>query len=413
MSEKLFTPNMHTASIQVPVEPGPPAKLSSRIASIDLLRGLVMIVMALDHTRDFFHRSAFTDDPLNLQTTTPALFFTRFITHYCAPIFVFLAGTSAWLQGQRKSKQELSGFLVKRGLWLVLVEVVIMTFGIFFDPGFHLIMLQTIWAIGISMICLGAALYLPFRAIFALGALIVLGHNALDFYQAQHQGAYSPAYHFLHLPGGFPLGTDRFVFFAYPVLPWIGLMMMGYCFGRLFTTLPDKGRNRTLLLGGASLLLLFAALRATNAYGDPADWSGQKSALYTFFSFINVTKYPPSLLFMCVTIGPALLFLALTGNARGRLSRIITVYGSVPFFYYVLHFYILHTVSALFFLARGHSVAEGMAVTNAPKFLPPGEGYDLPVVYAVWAATVIALYPLCRWFSNYKRTHRQWWLSYL
>jgi uncharacterized membrane protein len=386
-----------------------------RISSIDFLRGLVMIVMALDHTRDFFHTAAFTDDPLNLATTTPALFLTRWITHFCAPVFVFLAGASAFFQHQRKSTKDLSKFLISRGLWLVLIEVVVINFVVTFDPSYSTIALQTIWAIGISMVILGLAIWLPFVAVLSLGLLLVLGHNALDFYEAKHTGDYSAAYSLLHRPGFYPLGGSYNLLILYPFLSWAGLMMLGYCFGKLFTMFDGKKQRKVLTQLGFGLIFLFIALRATNLYGDANPWSTQKNALYTVFSFIDTVKYPPSLLYMCMTIGPAILLVAWMGTVKNGFTRFVTVYGRVPFFYYVLHFFLIHLLSTATFFSRGHSFAEGIQTEpNAPfNFLIPGEGYSLPVVYAVWLFVVLVLYPLCRWFSRYKLTHRQWWLSYL
>jgi uncharacterized membrane protein len=386
-----------------------------RINSIDFLRGLVMIIMALDHTRDFFHNGAMTSDPTNLATTTPILFFTRWITHFCAPVFVFLAGTSGFLQSLRKSKKELSLFLVKRGLWLVLVEVTIITLGITFDIRFSTIILQTIWAIGISMVFLGVAVWLPFRAILAIGLLIVLGHNSLDYYEAKQGQNFGLFYSLLHRMNFLPLGGNRELAIVYPFLSWTGLMLLGYCFGKLLTAYEGARQKRILTLLGAGIILFFIVLRATNVYGDPFPWSAQKNMLFTIFSFVNTTKYPPSLLYTCMTIGPAVLFIAWAGSLKNRLAKIITVYGRVPFFYYVLHFYLIHTVTLIFSLFRGHSFAEGAAgFPNLPfKFVFPGEGLSLALCYVVWITIVAALYPACKWFSQYKKTHKQWWLSYL
>src|SRR6476620_937053 len=393
----------------------PLKRLSYRIESIDLLRGFVMIIMALDHVRDFIHVTGFSDDPLNMATTTPALFLTRWITHYCAPVFVFLAGTSGWFQHMRKSTKELSAFLITRGFWLVLVEIFIVNLSFTFDPGYTLIGLQTIWAIGISMIILGLVIWLPFQMIFALGLIIVLGHNLLDIYEAKHTPPYSPGYSLLHHFGSFPLWGNHVLLVLYPFLSWSGLMMLGYCFGKLFTSYDGSQRRKVLTLLGTGIILMFIALRTINIYGNPEPWTVQKNQLFTLFSFIDTHKYPPSLLYMCMTIGPAILFVAWGGHIKNSLTRFITVYGRVPFFYYVLHFFLIHTLSALFFLARGHSVAEGMSGISRgfPNFIVPGEGYSLWVVYAVWIFVVLSLYPVCKWFSNYKQTHRQWWLSYL
>jgi len=388
---------------------------SFRIESIDFLRGLVMIIMALDHTRDFIHEGALVADPLNLATTHPALFFTRWITHFCAPIFVFLAGTSAFLQGQRKSKKELSVFLMKRGLWLILVEVTLVTFGITFDISFSIFFLQVIWAIGISMMLLGLAIWLPFKAILAIGLLIVLGHNSLDFYEAKNGSNFTVGYSLLHRQNFIPLGGDRILGILYPFLPWTGLMLVGYCFGKIFTSYEGNVRRNLLLKLGVAVVLLFIALRFINVYGDPSPWVEQKTSLLTFLSFINTTKYPPSLLFMCMTIGPAILFLALVDEVRSGVAKVISVYGKVPFFYYLLHFYLIHLVAVVFSLLRGHSYTEGATgVPGVPfKFIFPGEGLSLGATYLVWITIVASLYPACKWFSRYKQTHKQWWLSYL
>lgn len=388
-----------------------------RIYSIDILRGLVMIIMALDHTRDMFHAPAFTDDPTNLATTTPFLFFTRFITHYCAPVFIFLAGISAYLQSQRKSKKELSLFLIKRGIWLLFIEMVVITFGWTFNLHFNTIILQVIWAIGWCMILLSGVIWLRLNTIALIGIIIVFGHNLLDYTSAM-QGRDAGFVFDALFRGNFsmyPINPDYRILVVYPILPWAGLMFLGYYAGQLFSkSVEIKKRKRILNYTGISLIILFVILRAFNLYGDPADWSAQKNEVYTLLSFINVTKYPPSLLFMCITIGPSLLLLSAIETVNNKFSRIITTYGRVPFFYYILHFYILHTICMFLYLSRGHSFQQGLQdIPNFPfKFMNPGEGYGIGVVYLVWIVVVVILYPLCKWFSNYKANHKQWWLSY-
>ena len=394
----------------------PTLTASKRIESIDLLRGLIMIIMALDHTRDFFHTEAFTDDPLNLATTTPFLYFTRWVTHFCAPTFVFLSGVSAWLQSQRKTTAELSRFLITRGFWLVFLELTVVTLGITGDIHFGFIILQTIWSIGISMVILGLVIWLPFNIILIAGLLIVFGHNSLDFAEAARKGNVNVFWHFLHEPGVFHLWGNHVLGLFYPFLPWTGLMMLGYCAGKIFSDVEAERRNKILLFTGIGALVFFAVLRATNIYGDPSHWAKQKNGMYTFLSFMNVTKYPPSLLYTCTTIGWGLIFLALVKNTGSRLAKIIIVYGRVPFFYYILHFYLLHIINICCYLLRGHSMAEGMKGVPGLefKFALPGEGYSLWVVYGIWMAVVIALYPLCKWYDNYKTNHKEkWWLSYL
>jgi uncharacterized membrane protein len=388
-----------------------------RLKSIDLLRGLVMIIMALDHTRDYFHFDAFLHDPLNPATTSLPLYFTRWITHFCAPVFVFLAGTSSYLQGLRKSRKELSALLVSRGLWLVVVEIFIMSFAFTFDIHYGFILLQVIWVTGISLVALGILIWLPFNVIFVLGILIVSGHNLLDYAEAGHQGKFNFTWDLAHKGnfGGYAVGGHRLAI-LYPFLPWTGLLLVGYCSGKIFqSTIPADARKKILYRTGAALIFIFFCLRALNIYGDPRPWNLQHNALQNFFSFMNVSKYPPSLLFMCITIGPALLFLAAAETAKNKLSDIITVYGRVPFLYYVIHFYLLHLLTTLFFFMRGHSIAEGLqGVPNFPFcFLIAGEGVHLWQVYVIWISVVTALYPVCKWFSSYKMMHRKWWLSYL
>lgn len=385
----------------------------TRINSIDLLRGIVMIIMALDHTRDFMHSQANVDDPLNLATTTPLLYFTRWITNLCAPTFVFLSGTSAYFQSLRKSKKELSWFLFTRGLWLIVLELVIVTFGITFDVYYSILVFQTIWSIGISMVVLSVAIRLPFAAIFILGLVIVAGHNLLNIYEAGSNGQFPVWYRLLHAPGMQPVGSVNLLI-LYPFLPWAGLMMLGYCFGKYYLSDLMNRNKRTVILG-ASLLLFFAIVRFTNTYGDPSEWTTQRSGLYTFFSFINTQKYPPSLLFLCATIGCALIILGLIGNVRNKLADAISVYGKVPLFYYVIHFYLIHLVSMSFYLMRGHTIEEGMNESPGMplKFVAAGEGFGLGGVYLTWIAIVLVLYPVCKWYCDYKMNNKKWWLSYL
>lgn len=389
---------------------------SKRIESVDLLRGIIMIIMALDHTRDFFHKDAFTGDPLNAATTTPILFFTRWITHFCAPAFVFLSGLSAWLQSQRKTKAALSIFLITRGFWLIFIDLTVMLLGLTADISFSILILETLWSIGASMIVLGLVIRLPFNIILSLGLLIFFGHNLLDFAEKSRGGVVPIWWSFLHSRAVLPLWGNYNLFILYPFLPWAGLMILGYCCGKIFTDTAPEQRKKILLTTGIAAILFFVVLRAVNIYGDPVPWSAQKNSMATFFSFMNVQKYPPSLLFLCATIGPVLIFLALVKNTASKFSKIVSVYGRVPLFYFIVHFYILHITSVVIYLARGHSFSEGMK--GAPrllvKFLIPGEGYSLGIVYLVWIAIVILMYPLCKWYDNYKTIHKErWWLSYL
>ncbi|MFD0991234.1 DUF1624 domain-containing protein [Mariniflexile jejuense] len=391
----------------------------TRIESIDILRGIVMVIMALDHVRDYFHIYAWTDNPLNLQTTTPALYFTRYITHFCAPTFVFLSGVSIYLQSLRKTKPELSTFLMKRGLWLIFIELTIVSFAWSFNPNFERFPLGVIWAIGISMFLLGFLIRLPYKIILGLGLLIVFGHNLLDYIEASNGFKGGFWMDLLHSSrwSSYQIIGDYNLIIAYPFLPWLGLMLMGYCIGKLFAPQFDSYKRKKLLTQmGIGLLILFVILRSFNIYGDPEPWSQQQNGLYTFFSFINIYKYPPSLLYMCVTIGCVLLLLPLFENLKNRFTKIMIVFGRTAFFYYILHLYLIHILAMISFYIHGHTlaeIAEGESIFRW-KFVVPGEGFDLFGVYAVWIFVIICLYPICKWYDTYKTKHKEkWWLSYL
>jgi len=391
-----------------------------RIQSIDILRGIVMIIMALDHVREFFHEDALLKDPLDPATASVASYFTRWITHFCAPVFVFLAGTSAYLQGLKKSKAELSRFLVTRGIWLILVECLIISFALTFDPGYHMIPFQVIWAIGICMVILGIVVWLPYPVIFAIGALIVLGHNLLDYPEAERLEQGQPMgfwWDLLHA-GRFSSHTfapGHAVIIVYPFLAWAGIMMMGYCAGRLFEAPVDPIKRKKILITiGLALIAFFIVLRWINGYGDPNRWRDYPSALSDFFSFMNVTKYPPSVMYASITLGPSLIFLALIEGMRNRFTDFVKIYGRVPFFYYVLHFFIIHALTVFaFYFIEGLGSKDIVDPQSFFFFRPVNFGYNLWVVYAVWIGVILIIYPICKWYNNYKSTHRYWWLSYL
>jgi uncharacterized membrane protein len=390
-----------------------------RIDSIDVLRGIVMVIMAIDHVRDFVHEQAYTADPLNVLTTTPFLYFTRWITHLCAPTFVFLSGLSIYLQGIRKSKAELSLFLFKRGIWLIFVEFGLISLAITFNPFYNLLLVQVIWAIGISMIILGFLIRLPFKIILAIGLIIVLGHNLLDFLEAEPGFKAGFWWDLLH-HGSFaiyPIVGDHFLAIMYPFVPWTGLMILGYCFGVFFTAKFTSAQRQGLLLKfGISLLAFFVVLRLINVYGDPHPWMIQKTGFYSFLSFINVNKYPPSLAYMSVMIGIAILALAFLENIQNKITNVFRVFGRTAFFYYILHFYIAHLIAMLFFFYRGHSMDDAIKGLQKIPFLfeIAGEGVGLGIVYLVWILLIAGLYPLCKWYDAYKTAHKEkWWLSYL
>ncbi len=387
-----------------------------RITSIDLLRGSVMIIMALDHVRDYFHADAFLYDPLDLEKTSVVLFFTRWITHFCAPVFMFLAGTSAFIAGQKKTKKELSIFLLTRGLWLILLELTLISFEWNFDPAFSNIYFIVIWALGISMIVLAGLIHLPYKFILFIGIVLVAGHNLLD--NTHVQGNTLPAFGWALLHDqNFFMWQGKNILVGYPILPWIGVMALGYCMGVLYTPAfsADK-RKKWLAVIGGSAIGLFIIIRFINVYGDPSHWSHQQTTLYTFLSFIKASKYPPSLLYILMTLGPAILFLAFSENISTSLSKIISVYGRVPMFYYILHIFFIH----LFTLIAAGLFTEyswKLWILKQPLWFAEdlkGYGFSLGVVYLVWLTIVIGLYPLCKWYDKYKTRHKEKkWLSYL
>lgn len=388
---------------------------SSRIESIDLLRGAVMIIMAIDHVRDYFHADAFLYNPTDVSKTGVILYFTRWITHFCAPVFVFLAGTSAFLVGQRKGKAELSAFLFKRGLWLIVLEFTIINFSWFFNIHFSFIALTVIWALAMGMIILSAANWLPFKVIIFIGLVLVAGHNLFDGLHLPNDSSIIEIYSVLLRPYVFQLGRFT-VFTGYPILPWAGIMLLGYCFGTLYRrSVETRYRKKVLTQLGIGAIAAFIIVRFFNGYGDPAPWEVQSNGFYTFLSFINVTKYPPSLLYILVTLGPSFLFLAWAEKANGRFSQYIVSLGRVPMFFYIIHIFVIHLIALVAALATGFTISDMTFTTwiTDSKNLK-GYGFSLVVVYIVWIAVVLGLYPLCLWYERYKTTHKEkWWLSYL
>jgi uncharacterized membrane protein len=397
-----------------------------RIDAVDLLRGIIMVTMMLDHTRDFAHYQAAAFDPTNVEKTTVILFFTRWITHFCAPLFVFLAGTGAYFQEMRgKSKGDLSRFLVTRGLWLVFVELVVLRVVIMFNFDFlgMAAFLQVIWAIGWSMIALAAILHLPLRAVAVLGATMVVVHNAFDGVRVTSWGGpgtpipgfWASVWHVLHVPGLiFPFGQDGPpALVLYPLIPWIGVMALGYALGSLYRLEPAVRRGILLKLG-AALTIAFVVLRAVNVYGDPSPWSPRDTLAKTALSFLATSKYPPSLLFLLMTLGPALLFLAWAdGRIPGSVSRFFITFGRVPLFFYLLQWITAHSLALLASVIAGKPTEyffSNLAVSPPP---PAGTGFGLPTVYALWILGVLLLYPVCRWYAGVKARRRDWWLSYL
>ncbi len=379
-----------------------------RIESIDLLRGAVIILMALDHVRMYFGQGTLWAEPTNLDTTTPLLFLTRWITHFCAPVFIFLAGTSASLYGARlQSTRQLSRYLLKRGLWLVFLELVIVNLGWTFDITFSFHFLQVIWAIGASMLILAGLVYLPRWTILAFGLVLVFGHNLLD--PIQMEGTSIPAliWYILHQDIVVAFGPNAAVYFHYPLIPLVGLMALGYVFGTLYQPGFGTGRRRKWLLGiGTAAVFLFLVLRGLNLYGDPNPWNPQGTVVYSILSFLNTTKYPTSLHFLLMTIGPALVFLALAERGEDRATQLVLTFGRVSLFFYILHIYLIHLLALVAIELVGRSWTEW--IITAKAFM--GEsladfGFELYVVYLVWALVLVGMYPLCKWYRPYKKAH--------
>ena len=391
----------------------PSLQPGTRVQALDVLRGLVIVLMALDHVRDYFHASGYAYDPLDPSKTTALLYATRWVTHFCAPTFVFLAGVSAWLQGAKgKEPSRLAAFLVKRGLWLVVLEVTVIAFGWSFSIPL-LPHLQVIWAIGCSMMALGALVYLPSTAVLAVGAVIVAGHNLLDPIHSSSFGAWAPVWQLLHEQGMVVRDGTPVLAIYYPLLAWTGVMALGYGLGPLF--LSPK-RDRALVLLALGMLALFLVLRGLNIYGDPRPWMPEDTAGRTVMAFLNVQKYPPSLLYVCATLGPMLLLVPVFDRLRGPVANVLRTFGSVPFMAYVAHLYVMHLLAIAAHAAAGQSL-DGMFNTVHDLFVTPqvfaGTGFPLWVTYVAWMTVLAIIYPLCRWWGDVKRRRRDWWLSYL
>ncbi|MEK6283267.1 MAG: heparan-alpha-glucosaminide N-acetyltransferase domain-containing protein [Acidobacteriota bacterium] len=424
--------------VSAAIEPSPPSRPAvGRVDSIDLLRGIVMVIMMLDHTRDFVHRDMLQGfDPTDLSRTNVILFFTRWITHFCAPVFVFLAGTGSYLQWARgKSKRELSTFLLTRGLWLIVLEFTLVRLFVFFHVDYRVLgPAQVIWVIGISMIILAGLIHLPLRAIAVFGVGMILLHNLLDGIRVQGwQGPNTPVpglwaklWIILHQPfeavpvAGFP---SPVIFVIYPIIPWVGVMAAGYAFGALYQMDAER-RHKLLIRIGSTATALFIILRLINRYGDPSRWSRQDSWMFTLLSFLNTTKYPPSLLFLLMTLGPALVMLAWfesepasirepPHSLANRVRRFFVTFGRVPLFFYLLQWLTAHLISVVLHWAAGKPVAWMFSSETMLSGPPSGMGFSLAVVYASWIVGVILLYPLCKWFAGVKARRRDWWLSYL
>lgn len=389
-----------------------------RILSIDILRGLVMVIMALDHTRDFFHNNGnMMTDPMDPETTNLFLYFTRWITHFCAPIFVFLSGISAYLSAKNKEPKQASNFLIKRGIWLLFVEVVLITLGLTFNPFYNFIILQVIWSIGWSMILLGILSRVSHRLVLVVGLVLFFGHNLLNYINLPADNTISGgliSILFTTSTKVIPIGSEHFIGTFYAILPWTGAMFLGFSIGKWYDANFDTNRRKKLLFySGLGLFLSFILLRYFSFYGNPTPRKEYANQLKSLFDFFNVSKYPPSLQYYGMTLGPALMLLAGIENVKNWFSKIIMVYGNVPFFYYVLHFYLIHIVLVVFFFVNGYGANDIVTPQSPFLFRPNDFGYNLPIVYLIWLGVVALLYKPCIWFQKYKATHAQWWLKYL
>jgi len=393
--------------------------MKRRLESIDALRGLVMIIMALDHVRDFIHSGAMTGaSPTNLATTTPILFMTRWITHFCAPVFMLTAGLGAYFYLQGRTRGQLSRFLVTRGLWLILLELTLMQFAYNFNLSTaNPVFLLVLYVLGACMIILAALAWLPLPLLAAISMATIALHNLADGVRSQ-----SPAWLLLHQIGAFPF-AGRIWITAYSLVPWFAVMAAGFCLGSIFTASPNEvppdRRQRVLLRTGIVMTIAFLVIRVINIYGDPSRWSWQATAPFTVLSFLNTTKYPPSLDFILMTIGPALIVVSWFDRLSFSRVNPLIVFGRVPLFYFVLHFFAAHIAILMLSVIRYGSGAWSFMMQPVPsmggpaKAFPPNFGYDLWVAYAVWIAIVIALYPVCRWYSGVKERSQSRWLSYI
>lgn len=403
------------ASTSVVIQPA----TRQRLQSVDALRGAIMMLMAIDHIRDFIARSAMQFSPTDLTRTTAPIFLTRWITHFCAPVFILTAGISAflWMQRGEHSRSELSRFLATRGIWLIVLELTVLRLIMFSQISFrgNLIILLILCAIGASMIVLAGLIHLPLRALAVVGVMIICFHNLLDRFPAERFGRFAWLWEILHQQGLFSFAGMNFLV-AYPVLPWIGVIALGYCLGRVF--LWEAGRRQRFFLQmGVALTIAFFVLRWINIYGDPLPWKHQPTAIFTALSFLNTTKYPPSLIFLLMTLGPAFVALSYLDRIQFASTNPLIVFGRVPFFYYIGHLVVAHLIEIVLNLVRyGAKPFLWLAPPSmgSPATVFPADfGFPLWTVYAVWLVVLALLYPACLWFMRVKQRRRDWWLSYL
>lgn len=375
----------------------------TRVGAVDIVRGLAMILMALDHTRDFLGSSA---NPVDIATTTAPLFFTRWITHFCAPTFFLLTGTSAWLSRRGRTASQSAWQLFTRGAWLLLLELTVFRFVLQFNFDYHTTVLNVLWALGWAMMVLSVLVYLPRSVIAAFGIILIIGHDALDPIRSTN-----PLWTLLHSPNFVLQSPEHAILAGYPLIPWVGVTAIGYCLGVVYDWTPER-RKRFLLRMSLALMMAFIAIRALNIYGDPVPWAPTRPLI----SFLNTNKYPPSLLFLLMTLGPALWLLRIFDGRTAPLLRVIATYGKVPLFYFLVHFALIHLIAVVVCYARFgevHWMFESPSIDRFPFTAPPGWGFSLPLVYLFWAIVVCCLYPMCSWYAGIRQTRRHPLLSYL
>lgn len=384
-----------------------------RIASIDIIRGIVMVIMALDHVRDLMHVDALTQSPTDLTTTTPILFLTRLITYLCAPVFVFLAGSSAYLSFQ-KNKDVASSrlYMIKRGIWLIFLDLVIMNFILYFDVQFHTILFSVVASIGFGFILLGMLLHLPSMVLGIIGLIIIVVHGVYGIYNNELSETVKSLLNPFFTLSVVPFSSGKLFIVAYPPIPWLGIMLIGFSFGKMFLRNHPK-RNRQFALIGITAIVIFIFIRLLNVYGDQQPWSAQKDTITTFLSFINISKYPPSLTFTLVTIGLMFLLFGIANRLNPQIQKKLSVYGKVPLFYYIIHFLLIHLITLLVLRLQGIEFADmDFATSTFGRPRDKVTGVDLSMIYIIWAFVVALLYFPCNWFWQYKQTHNNFLTKY-
>ncbi len=378
----------------------------SRVHSVDIVRGTVMVLMALDHVRDYVTNVRIR--PEDLSRASVALFATRWVTHFCAPAFFLLAGVGIGISmGRGRSSAHMSRLLLTRGLWLVFLDLTVSAMG--WQFGFNLLpaFALVIWALGWSMIVMAALVHAPRGVIASVSLAAIALHNLLDGLAPEALGRFAPLWRFVHVPGFAIPGT---LFIGYPLVPWFAVMALGYVLAPIYEWAPAR-RHRVLVWSGALATASFVALRLVNGYGNPAPWSALRTPALTVAAFLNVNKYPPSLQFLLMTLGPILVGLAYAEGLRGRVAGWLSVYGRVPLFYYIGHIYVAHAVAIVLGLAQSGELRR-FPVVSDPASIPPWFGVPLWGVYLCWIAVVLLMYVPCRWFARLKQERSDWWLAY-